>query len=72
MGVGSRGVVCGDVVVDFSLYDDTLVVTGFDSDRGGLAAIAITDDPEARAWAEGLYGQHKEEAEILDSVVTSE
>ena len=27
-----------DVVVDFSLYDDTLVVTGFDSDRGGVSS----------------------------------
>jgi predicted transcriptional regulator len=61
-----------DVVVDLSFYDSTLVITGFDGDRGRLAAVAITDDPEARAWAEALYSRYKREAEVLDAEVASE
>ena len=55
-----------DVVVDFSVYDDTLVLTGFDDDRGTLSAVATTDDPEARAWADGIFATYRERGQRLD------
>lgn len=60
-----------DAVVDFSLYDDTLVLTGFDSNRGTLAAVAITDSPDARAWADRLYRRYRRRADTLDSTAQS-
>ncbi|WP_231185148.1 helix-turn-helix domain-containing protein [Haladaptatus sp. DYF46] len=57
-----------DPVVDFSLYDDTLVLTGFDEDRGTLAAVAVTDNHDARAWAERLYRRYRRRADTLDSI----
>lgn len=48
-----------DVTVDCSLYDDTLVLTGFDEERGTLAAVATTDDPAAVEWADGVLERYR-------------
>lgn len=40
-----------EVPIDLALYDDTLVVIGFDPNRAVLGAVAITDGDDAREWA---------------------
>ncbi|ELZ88660.1 hypothetical protein C441_18147 [Haloferax sulfurifontis ATCC BAA-897] len=52
-------------VIDLSLYDDTLVLTGFDADRGTLAAVATTDAPAAVEWARDVFETHRERGERL-------
>ncbi|WP_233509332.1 MULTISPECIES: winged helix-turn-helix domain-containing protein [unclassified Haloferax] len=52
-------------VVDLSLYDDTLVLTGFDTDRGTLAAVAMTDSSAAVDWACDVFETHRERGERL-------
>lgn len=48
--------------VDLVVYDDTLVLVGFD-DTGLVTAVATTDDEEARAWARQLFDDHKRRGE---------
>jgi len=55
-----------DVVVDVSLFDDTLVLAGFD-DRGTLGSVAITDDSDAVAWAQELIERYCERGTLLPS-----
>ena len=52
-------------VVDLSLFDDTLVLTGFDADRGTLAAVATTDDPDAVDRALDVFETHRERGQWL-------
>jgi len=52
-------------VIDLSLYDDTLVLTGFDADRGTLAAVATTDSPDAVDWALDVVESHRERGQRL-------
>ncbi|WP_233517308.1 MULTISPECIES: helix-turn-helix transcriptional regulator [Haloferax] len=52
-------------VIDLSLYDDTLVLTGFDTDRGTLAAVAMTDSSAAVNWAFDVFEAHRERGERL-------
>jgi len=54
-----------DVPVDFSCYDDTLVLTGFDADRGTLAAVATTEDPAAVQWAQRVFETYRDRGERL-------
>ncbi|WP_082256246.1 winged helix-turn-helix domain-containing protein [Haloferax sp. ATB1] len=57
--------VVDDVAVDFSCYDDTLVLTAFDAGRGTLTATATTDDPDAVAWAEEIFGRYRDAGELV-------
>lgn len=52
-----------DIPVDLATYDETLLVMGFDGDRGVLAAAAITDEPAAVEWARELLDECKDRAE---------
>jgi len=40
---------------DQAVYDDTLVVIGFDHERGVLGSVAITEDEAALRWAEEQF-----------------
>ncbi|WP_440990516.1 helix-turn-helix transcriptional regulator [Haloarchaeobius baliensis] len=52
--------------LDIAIYDDTLVVPSYDPDSGVVAAVATTDDPDALAWARGVFEDCRERAERLD------
>lgn len=55
-----------DPPFDLAIYDDTLVVPGYDPDSGAVAAVATTDDPDAVAWARGVFEEWRERAQRLD------
>jgi len=54
------------VSVELCLYDQTVVLTGFDDDSGTLAAVATTDDPDACEWARGVLQTYRERGERVD------
>lgn len=55
--------VSDEIPVDLAVYDETLLVMGFDEERGILAAAAITDEPAAIDWAEDLLDGQRDAAE---------
>lgn len=52
--------------IDLALYDETLVVIGFDHDRGVLGAVAVTDDREAVQWASDRFDEYRRTAEQVE------
>lgn len=50
----TRVSVLEELPMNLVIYDETLVVLGFDGDRGVLAVAAITDAPDAVSWARGV------------------
>lgn len=55
-----------EIPIDLALYDETLVVIGFDHDRGVLGAVAITDDRSAVQWAEERFDECRSMAEQVE------
>lgn len=51
---------------DLAVYDDTLVVPGYDDERGVAAAVVLTDDPAAVAWGHAVFERCRDRAERLD------
>jgi predicted transcriptional regulator len=52
--------------LDIAIYDDTLVVPGYDGESGAVTAMATTDDPDAVAWARDVFADCRARAERLD------
>ena len=52
--------------VDLAIYDDTLVVFGFDRDRGVLDVVAITEDGSAIRWAREKFEEYRSDAERVE------
>ena len=57
---------CEEIPVDFAIYDETLVVIGFDHDRGIIGAAALTDEPEAVQWARERFQDARRGATIVE------
>ncbi|MFC4405105.1 helix-turn-helix transcriptional regulator [Haloarchaeobius iranensis] len=55
-----------DPPLDIAIYDDTLVIPGYDDESGAVTAVATTEDPDALAWARGVFDACRERAEPLD------
>lgn len=55
-----------DVPVDLAVYDETLVVIGFDRERGVLGVVAIAEEPAAVAWAREAFEACREAAERVE------
>lgn len=55
--------VADEIPVDLAIYDETLVLLGFDHDRGVLGAVAITDDPVALQWGLDIVEERRGAAE---------
>ncbi|WP_435174886.1 helix-turn-helix transcriptional regulator [Halorussus sp. AFM4] len=49
-----------------TIFDDRVVLTGYDPDTGMLRAVVDTDAAEACEWATELYDSYREEARPLD------
>ncbi|MFP9191229.1 hypothetical protein ACLI4Q_06140 [Natrialbaceae archaeon A-CW1-1] len=58
----------GEVSVDLAIFDETLVVIGFDEHRGVVAVVAMTDEQEAVAWGKKLIATYRSEAEPVTVV----
>lgn len=56
-----------EVPFDIAIYDDTLVVPGYDEGSGVVAAMAITENPAAVEWARGVFESIREGADRQDS-----
>ncbi|MEY7850561.1 helix-turn-helix transcriptional regulator [Natrarchaeobius sp. A-rgal3] len=56
-----------DLPFTMSIFDDdVLVLVGFDDGTVYPAVTAATDDPEALAWADGLFRRYKSEATAFE------
>jgi len=55
-----------EVPLDIGIYDDTMVVAGFDDETGAIAAIATTDDPAAVDWGRRFVAAYREQGERLN------
>ena len=51
-----------EIPIDLAIYDETLVVIGFDADRGVIGAVAVTDEPEALRWARDRFADCRSRA----------
>ncbi|AGB37597.1 helix-turn-helix transcriptional regulator [Natronococcus occultus] len=49
-----------------SRLDDRVVVSGYDSDSGGVTVLVDTDAPAAREWADSVYATYRSEARPLE------
>ena len=47
------------------LFDDRLVISGYDPDSGTVRILLDTDAPEAREWSESTYESYRREARPL-------
>jgi predicted transcriptional regulator len=54
-----------DISLDFAIYDETLMVIGFDEERGSLGAVAVTDTADALEWAENVFEEIRRDASPL-------
>ncbi|WP_256295729.1 helix-turn-helix transcriptional regulator [Haloarchaeobius salinus] len=54
-----------DPPLDVAIYDDTLVIPGYDGESGTVTAMATTEDPDAVAWARGVFEACRERADRL-------
>ncbi|MFD1646543.1 helix-turn-helix transcriptional regulator [Haloarchaeobius litoreus] len=52
--------------LDIAIYDDRLVVPGYDGESGAVTAMAWTDDAAAVEWARGVFEACRDRAEPLD------
>lgn len=52
--------------LDIGIYDETLVVAGFDDESGIVAAVATTDDDAAVEWGKAVVTDHKARGAPLD------
>ena len=55
--------VLDEAPINLAIYDETLIVIGFDDDRGVLSAVAITQSPEAVAWGQRVIERYRATAE---------
>lgn len=58
--------VLGEMPIDLAIYDETLVVIGFDPARGILGCVAVTDEPAAVRWARGVFADYRGESERVE------
>ncbi|WP_396613609.1 helix-turn-helix transcriptional regulator (plasmid) [Haloferax sp. S1W] len=52
--------------LDIGIYDDTMIVAGFDDETGTVGAIAITDNPAAVNWGRRLVAEYRKQGERLN------
>ncbi|WP_440988459.1 helix-turn-helix transcriptional regulator [Haloarchaeobius baliensis] len=55
-----------ELPVNLAVYDETLVVLGFDRERGVLGAVAIADDPVALQWSQETFEACRGAAERVE------
>ena len=58
--------VVDEAPLDVGIYDETMIVAGFDDDTGTIVAIATTDDPDAVDWGRRLVAAYREQGDRLD------
>ncbi|WP_423744363.1 winged helix-turn-helix domain-containing protein (plasmid) [Haladaptatus sp. SPP-AMP-3] len=54
-----------DLPLDFAIYDDTLVVAGFDDRTGVIAAIVTTENETAVEWGRRLVDEYRARGERI-------
>lgn len=57
--------VADEIGLDFVVYDDTLILAGFD-DNGHISAVATTDDPDALTWSRDRFEDLRRRSERVD------
>lgn len=53
------------VPFDFALFDDRLLVYGFDDETGVVSVVVDTDDPDAVEWGTAVFEACREDADAL-------
>ncbi|WP_439028034.1 helix-turn-helix transcriptional regulator [Haloarchaeobius sp. DT45] len=54
-----------EVTLDLAIYDETLVLLGFDDERGVVAAVATTDAPDAVDWGRQVLDGYRTAADRI-------
>lgn len=54
------------IPLDLAVYDETLVVIGFDHERGVIGAVALTDEPDALRWARERFADCRRDASRVE------